>query len=109
MLLSRIATISSIWSAVTVSAGPKAIQCGSKRHRKPLLQRSFPDPHSKARFGWELGFRLQVGDEIPSLETAPFPRMSPITPCFFATCSKPDLRRAPCSRELRHRSRSRIS
>ena len=41
-LRSRIATIWSISSAVTTSGGPKAIQCGSNRHKRPWAKARRP-------------------------------------------------------------------
>jgi len=51
MLVSRMVSISSISSGLTVSAGPNAIQCGSNRHNNPCSRARRPTRTPKPGLG----------------------------------------------------------
>ena len=67
-LRSRIATISSISSAVETRGGPKAIQWGSKRHKRPCESARRPTWHAKGHRVGKAALGRAVADELDRLE-----------------------------------------
>ena len=108
-LRSRIATISSISSAVTTSGGPNAIQWGSNRQSSPCSSARRPTRTPKASRVRKPGLGRAVAHELDRLEQAPC-RARRRSPDISAPAPRSPLAsRAPWARAFSSRSRSMIS